>query len=296
VEKPLKHATQSKPIAESKSFTQSESEAMETEEFVERVKKYNTRRSAGKSKLFGIEHKSPSKSIVQKKPAAKSSVTQEVKLSLTSPKAKLTKPPPLNIKTSPLSKDKSKSQVKSPLEMQTKSPSKSQTSSKSAVKSPSKSPSRQSCKTKASPSISSSRPTNDTTNTTEETVSPIWLSWKCCLCSYSCSQENLGFLYGPYKVKGDDHLSVGSKRTHPQENSDDEGPSSDVVELWVHEGCACWAPGVCLVGTELQGLAEAVSNAKDVVSSSTTLVDVNGMVIDEYIPITSVQSTNLCFM
>jgi len=76
----------------------------------------------------------------------------------------------------------------------------------------------------------------------------------------------LGFLYGPYRSKSDDHLSVGSKRTHPHENSDDEGSSSDVVEFWVHEGCACWAPGVCLVGSELLGLAEAVNNAKDVVS------------------------------
>ena len=216
--------------------------------------------------------KSPSKSTeVQKKPAMKSSVVDEevsVKTLSTSPKTKLTKPSPLNIKASQSNKGKSlKSQVKLPSKPHTRSP--SQSSSKSAVKSPSKSPSRQTSKAKASPSSipHSTRSHIKTTTETEETaLPPVWLTWKCCLCSYSCSQENLGFLYGPYRSKSDDHLSVGSKRTHPHDNSDDEGSSNDVVELWVHEGCACWAPGVCLVGSELLGLAEAVNNAKDVVS------------------------------
>ena len=278
VEEGSKPVTPSKPVTQAKPTTQSEPEAMETDEVVfEQVKRYNTRRSVVNSKHVANEHKSPSKSAeIQKKPTVKSSATQEeisMKTSSASPKAKLTKPPPLtNIKSSPSNKDNksSKSQVKSPSKTHTKSPSKSQISSQSVVKSPSKSPSRQTSKAKASPSSaphSTRSHIKTTSNTTEETtLPPVWLTWKCCLCSYSCSQENLGFLYGPYRSKSGDHLSVGSKRTHPQENSDDEGSSSDVVELWVHEGCACWAPGVCLVGSELLGLAEAVINAKDVVS------------------------------
>ena len=59
-------------------------------------------------------------------------------------------------------------------------------------------------------------------------------------------------------------MSVGSKRTHDDTDSDSDEKQT-VSELWVHEGCACWAPGVCLVGSELHGLAEAVKNAKDMV-------------------------------
>lgn len=97
----------------------------------------------------------------------------------------------------------------------------------------------------------------------------------CALCKLPRYAFDLGFLFGPYRYR--------QKTTSPTQ----EPPNSDIggeiehqgqhevktasdlvpVELWVHEECAVWAPGVCLVGRDLKGLLEATSDGEKMVSA-----------------------------
>ena len=79
----------------------------------------------------------------------------------------------------------------------------------------------------------------------------------CAFCHQRDGALNLGFLYGPYKLNA---VSVNpSGKEDPQICKD--GSKDFIVdnpkELWVHEDCVVWAPGVCLVGDQLIGLQEA---------------------------------------
>ena len=83
----------------------------------------------------------------------------------------------------------------------------------------------------------------------------------CALCSRKDSSNNLGFLYGPYKqpVKQKDEIAkeeggADNTRLVEEDNS-----------LWVHEDCAVWSPGVCIVSGKLLGLHEAVADSKKLV-------------------------------
>ena len=42
-------------------------------------------------------------------------------------------------------------------------------------------------------------------------------------------------------------------------------PTNEKLEVWFHESCLIWAPGVCLVPPRLVGLDEAVSDSQQVV-------------------------------
>ena len=96
----------------------------------------------------------------------------------------------------------------------------------------------------------------------------------CCLCFKKDSAYKLGFLFGPYKpVATGDKEKLKSPSTATTETSgvlaEGEGntatsPSSS-SPLWVHEDCAVWAPGVCLVRGKLLGLHEAVEDGKGLV-------------------------------
>lgn len=84
----------------------------------------------------------------------------------------------------------------------------------------------------------------------------------CAFCHQRGGAMNLGFLYGPYKfdpvsIPSDDHIDANkdSIRDHQR-------------ELWVHEDCAVWAPGVCLVGDQLIGLQEAIVDGDHMVPTS----------------------------
>ena len=72
----------------------------------------------------------------------------------------------------------------------------------------------------------------------------------CCLCHKKDSELNLGFLFGPYK------RTVNNLPTSEVDSLDN---------VWIHEGCAVWTPGICLVGTKLIGLQEAISDAEKLV-------------------------------
>ena len=42
-------------------------------------------------------------------------------------------------------------------------------------------------------------------------------------------------------------------------------PTDEKIEVWFHETCLIWAPGVCLIPPRLIGLDEAVSDSQQVV-------------------------------
>lgn len=78
---------------------------------------------------------------------------------------------------------------------------------------------------------------------------------ECCLCHKKDSELNLGFLFGPYK------LSLVQDTA--EENQDDSAKGSN--DAWLHEECAVWTPGVCLVGGQLMGYQEAIFEAEKMV-------------------------------
>ena len=81
----------------------------------------------------------------------------------------------------------------------------------------------------------------------------------CSLCKQKGGVLNLGFLFGPYRyqpeVECNDDTVTNANTTS----------SSGGVEVWLHEDCCVWAPGVCLVGRQLQGLREALTDASKMV-------------------------------
>lgn len=81
----------------------------------------------------------------------------------------------------------------------------------------------------------------------------------CTLCKEKGGVSNLGFLFGPYYYQLD------------AECNDNSISSSGGVEVWLHEDCCVWAPGVCLVGRELQGLKEALTDANIMVRTPVIL-------------------------
>jgi hypothetical protein len=84
----------------------------------------------------------------------------------------------------------------------------------------------------------------------------------CSLCKLKGGISNLGFLFGPYFY-------------HPDtESSADSSTTSSNVEVWLHEDCAVWAAGICLVGRELKGLTEALADASKMVGEKISDRDV----------------------
>lgn len=92
----------------------------------------------------------------------------------------------------------------------------------------------------------------------------------CALCLRRDSESNLGFLYGPYKPQVDERelrWKVDSENHGGGGGGDGGGGGGEnkVSSLWVHEDCAVWAPGVCLVGGKLLGLHDAVADGVNLV-------------------------------
>ena len=84
----------------------------------------------------------------------------------------------------------------------------------------------------------------------------------CAFCHQRGGAMNLGFLYGPYmfdpvSITNNDHIDANKDSTRDHQR-----------ELWVHEDCAVWAPGVCLVGDQLIGLQEAIVDGDHMVPTS----------------------------
>lgn len=89
----------------------------------------------------------------------------------------------------------------------------------------------------------------------------------CALCLRKDSEHNLGFLFGPHKPQ------VNEEPGKVEVENNRSGVGNGVEEkkstlLWVHEDCAVWAPGVCLVGGKLLGLHDAVADGKKLVGGT----------------------------
>ena len=80
----------------------------------------------------------------------------------------------------------------------------------------------------------------------------------CAFCHQRDGARNLGFLYGPYKFNP---VSINGHQIDTSKDSTRNHPK----EIWIHEDCAVWAPGVCLVGDQLIGLQEAVADGDNTV-------------------------------
>lgn len=87
----------------------------------------------------------------------------------------------------------------------------------------------------------------------------------CCLCHRKDSASNLGFLYGPYKpiMEEDREKSHGGGSAVGAEVQAGGGVADQLA--WVHEDCAVWTPGVCLVKGKLLGLHEAIADSRALV-------------------------------
>lgn len=60
----------------------------------------------------------------------------------------------------------------------------------------------------------------------------------------------------------------------PSDKNSREEPG---YEVWIHEKCASWAPGVYIVGSKLIGLEEAVWAASRTVSFLCGFVNINNL-------------------
>uniref|UniRef100_A0A2C9LLA5 PHD-type domain-containing protein n=1 Tax=Biomphalaria glabrata TaxID=6526 RepID=A0A2C9LLA5_BIOGL len=128
--------------------------------------------------------------------------------------------------------------------------------------------------------------------------------WGCAFCGHHSSYRFLGDLFGPYYNENElarvesiaQEESKKSDNTKERKNADlsgsgkknkDDSQSEKNVarrrksalstktieqelppeEIWVHEACAMWSPGVCLIGNKMYGLDEAVKDAADAICS-----------------------------
>ena len=83
-------------------------------------------------------------------------------------------------------------------------------------------------------------------------------SWKCVFCHNGTWHKGLGDLFGPYWVKLEDDTietnNFGSKssRSGRRKRSEEDTSKEAVVEeteVWFHEDCLVWLPGVYVIGS-----------------------------------------------
>ena len=87
----------------------------------------------------------------------------------------------------------------------------------------------------------------------------------CAFCHQKDGAMNLGFLYGPYKFNSVPPDLCNLENTDRSKDVIENNAVKRPSELWVHEDCAVWAPGVCLVGGQLIGLKEAAADGDKMV-------------------------------
>ena len=87
----------------------------------------------------------------------------------------------------------------------------------------------------------------------------------CAFCHQKDGAMNLGFLYGPYKFNSVPPDLSNLENTDRSKDGIENNAVKHPSELWVHEDCAVWAPGVCLVGGQLIGLKEAAADGDKMV-------------------------------
>lgn len=102
-------------------------------------------------------------------------------------------------------------------------------------------------------------------------------SWICVFCKNYTHSSCLGDLFGPYyinqvnpsesfknveleRIGNLEDQSFASTAPHKKDQTIDEK-----TEVWFHESCLYWTPGVCLVPPRLIGLEEAVADSRQLV-------------------------------
>ncbi|XP_052740450.1 uncharacterized protein CG5098-like isoform X2 [Bicyclus anynana] len=83
-------------------------------------------------------------------------------------------------------------------------------------------------------------------------------SWLCAFCEKGPHFAGLGDLFGPYQLD----TSCDEFRTLDEVSKQRFASSSGGAEVWFHEACGVWAPGLLAAGSRVWGLASAVCGAR----------------------------------
>lgn len=88
-------------------------------------------------------------------------------------------------------------------------------------------------------------------------------TWVCVYCKQGPHKLNLGDLFGPYVVttNNEEYKFHLMSPTRSKENVDFNGMkkiSDTDYEVWIHEDCAVWSPGVFVISAHLVGLEDSV--------------------------------------
>jgi len=89
-------------------------------------------------------------------------------------------------------------------------------------------------------------------------------SWKCALCKRGTHFRGLGDLFGPYWIKIENiskvgPVSKGNKRKRSQNGEQEFKCQEEETEVWFHEECIVWIPGVYILGSRIIGMEEGVN-------------------------------------
>ncbi|XP_046959824.1 proteoglycan 4 isoform X2 [Vanessa cardui] len=83
-------------------------------------------------------------------------------------------------------------------------------------------------------------------------------SWLCAFCERGPHSSGLGDLFGPYAID----INCEEFRSLDEASKRRFASSSGGAEVWFHESCGVWAPGLLAAGSRLWGLAAAVCSAR----------------------------------
>ncbi|XP_045771467.1 uncharacterized protein CG5098-like isoform X2 [Maniola jurtina] len=83
-------------------------------------------------------------------------------------------------------------------------------------------------------------------------------SWLCAFCEKGPHYAGLGDLFGPYQLD----TNCEEYRTLDEVSKQRFASSSGGAEVWFHEACGVWAPGLLAAGSRVWGLASAVCGAR----------------------------------
>ncbi|XP_039754014.1 mediator of DNA damage checkpoint protein 1-like isoform X3 [Pararge aegeria] len=83
-------------------------------------------------------------------------------------------------------------------------------------------------------------------------------SWLCAFCEKGPHYAGLGDLFGPYQLD----TSCEEFRALDEASKQRFASSSGGAEVWFHEACGVWAPGLLAAGSRVWGLVSAVCGAR----------------------------------
>ncbi|VDM94820.1 unnamed protein product, partial [Onchocerca ochengi] len=81
--------------------------------------------------------------------------------------------------------------------------------------------------------------------------------WKCALCQQRTLRSVLGDLFGPYFIRLKGNLWPTHLAKKPQKINEE---TELYCDIWLHGPCALSAPGIYLVGNQLDGLETKISD------------------------------------